>query len=186
MQPTIDGMAARGTPYVGVLYAGLMLTADGPKVIEFNCRFGDPETQVVLPLLESDLVELMLACVNGRLAPEMVEFYPGACATVVMAAPGYPASYPKGLPITGLAGLPDDVMAFHAGTAQKDGQVVTSGGRVLAVTARGADLETAVKQAYAGVSQIHFEGAQFRKDIGRQTGSPQSSLSLVASASRAE
>ncbi len=166
VQPTIDGMAERGTPYVGVLYAGLMLTADGPKVIEFNCRFGDPETQVVLPLLASDLVELMLACVNGRLTPDMVKIHSGACATVVMAAPGYPASYPKGLPITGLDDLPDDVMVFHAGTAQKDGQLVTSGGRVLAVTARGDDLETAVSRAYAGVAQIHFEKAHYRRDIG--------------------
>ncbi|MCB8977666.1 MAG: phosphoribosylamine--glycine ligase [Ardenticatenaceae bacterium] len=166
VQPTIDGMAALGTPYVGVLYAGLMLTTDGPKVIEFNCRFGDPETQVVLPLLESDLVELMLACVNGRLTPDMVQIHPGACATVVMAAPGYPASYPKGLPITGLDALPEDVMVFHAGTAQKDGQLVTNGGRVLAMTARGDDLGTAVSRAYAGVEQIHFEDAHYRKDIG--------------------
>ncbi len=167
VQPTIDGMAARGTPYVGVLYAGLMLTADGPKVIEFNCRFGDPETQVVLPLLDSDLVELMLACVNGRLTSDMVKINPGACATVVMAAPGYPASYPKGLSITGLDALPDDVMVFHAGTAQKDGQLVTSGGRVLAVTARGDDLDTAVSRAYAGVANIHYENAHYRNDIGR-------------------
>ncbi len=169
VQPTIDGMATLGTPYVGVLYAGLMLTADGPKVIEFNCRFGDPETQVVLPLLESDLVALMLACVNGRLSPDMVKIHPGACATVVMAAPGYPASYPKGLPITGLDDLPDDVMVFHAGTAVADGQLVTNGGRVLAVTARGDDLATAVTRAYAGVEKVHFDGAHFRKDIGRQS-----------------
>ncbi len=168
VQPTIDGMAARGTPYVGVLYAGLMLTADGPKVIEFNCRFGDPETQVVLPLLESDLVELMLACLNGRLISDMVKINPGACSTVVLAAPGYPASYPKGLPITGMDALPDDVMVFHAGTARKDDQLVTSGGRVLAVTARGEDLDTAVSRAYAGVAKIHFEDAHYRTDIGRQ------------------
>ncbi|MBK8904634.1 MAG: phosphoribosylamine--glycine ligase [Anaerolineaceae bacterium] len=167
VQPTIDGMAALGTPYTGVLYAGLMLTADGPKVIEFNCRFGDPETQVVLPLLESDLVELMLACVNGRLTPNMVKIHPGACATVVMAAPGYPASYPKGLPITGLDALPEEVMVFHAGTARQKGQLVTSGGRVLAVTSRGDDLETAVAHAYAGVEQVRFENAHYRKDIGR-------------------
>ena len=168
VQPTIDGMAALGTPYVGVLYAGLMLTTDGPKVIEFNCRFGDPETQVVLPLLESDLVELMLACVNGRLTPDMVKIHPGACATVVMAAPGYPASYPKGLPITGLDALPEDIMVFQAGTTSQDDQLVTSGGRVLAVTARGENLETAVARAYNGVDHIHFENAHYRKDIGRQ------------------
>ncbi|MCB8948456.1 MAG: phosphoribosylamine--glycine ligase [Ardenticatenaceae bacterium] len=168
VQPTIDGMAALGTPYVGVLYAGLMLTAEGPKVIEFNCRFGDPETQVVLPLLASDLMELMLACVNGRLDPNMVKIHPGACATVVMAAPGYPASYPKGLPITGLDALPEDIMVFHAGTATQDDQLVTSGGRVLAVTARSENLETAVARAYNGVDHIHFENAHYRKDIGRQ------------------
>lgn len=167
VQPTIDGMAARGTPYVGVLYAGLMLTADGPKVIEFNCRFGDPETQVVLPLLESDLVELILACVNGRLSANMVKIHSGACATVVMAASGYPASYPKGLPITGLDALPEEVMVFHASTSQKNGQLITNGGRVLAVTARGNDLATAVTRAYAGLEQIHFQDAHFRKDIGR-------------------
>lgn len=167
VRPTIRGMAERGTPYVGVLYAGLMLTAVGPKVVEFNCRFGDPETQAVLPLLESDLAELMLACIEGRLSPDMVRFHSGACATVVMAAPGYPGHYPKGLPITGLETLPDEIMVFHAGTAVGHAQTVTSGGRVLAVSARGEDLDTAVHQAYNGVAHIHFEGAHYRKDIGR-------------------
>ncbi|MCA9946154.1 MAG: phosphoribosylformylglycinamidine cyclo-ligase, partial [Anaerolineales bacterium] len=115
----------------------------------------------------SDLVDLMLACVNGRLAPEMVKIHPGACATVVLAAPGYPASYPKGLPITGLDAVPEDVLVFHAGTAVQNEQLVTHGGRVLAVTARGDDLDTAVSRAYAGVANIHFENAHFRKDIGR-------------------
>lgn len=165
--PTIEGMAAQGMPYVGVLYAGLMLTEAGPKVIEFNCRFGDPETQVVLPMLAGDLAEMMLACVNGRLQPELVKQHKGACATIVMAAPGYPGSYPKGLPIAGLDSVPDDVIVFHAGTKLADEQVVTSGGRVLAVSARGENLETAVARAYNGVAHIHFEGAQFRKDIGR-------------------
>ncbi len=165
--PTIRGMAERGTPYVGVLYAGLMLTADGPKVVEFNCRFGDPETQVVLPMLDGDLVEMMLACVDGRLQPELVHQHSGACATIIMASPGYPGSYPKGLPITGLDDVPEDVIVFHAGTKLANGQVVTSGGRVLAVSARGEDLETAVTRAYNGVAQIQFDGAHFRKDIGR-------------------
>ncbi|MCA9931146.1 MAG: phosphoribosylamine--glycine ligase, partial [Anaerolineales bacterium] len=102
IQPTIDGMAANGTPYAGVLYAGIMLTPDGPKVLEFNCRFGDPETQVILPMLDSDLADIMLACIAGRLQPEMVQRHDGGCATIVMASPGYPGSYPKGLPITGL------------------------------------------------------------------------------------
>lgn len=167
VRPTIRGMAERGTPYVGVLYAGLMLTVGGPKVVEFNCRFGDPETQVVLPLLASDLAELMLACIEGSLSPDMVPFHSGACATVVMAAPGYPGHYPKGLPISGLEDVPEDIVVFHAGTAVHDAQIVTSGGRVLAVSARGEDLDTAVQQAYNGVAHIHFEGAHYRKDIGR-------------------
>lgn len=172
LQPTADGMAAQGTPYVGVLYAGLMLTADGPKVLEFNCRFGDPETQVILPMLDGDLADILLACVEGRLRPEMVHWHDGACAAVVMAAPGYPGAYPKGLPISGLDGVPDDVVVFHAGTAiqysvdSEQYSVVTAGGRVLAVAARGEDLETAVSRAYAGVAQIYFEGAHYRKDIG--------------------
>lgn len=166
INPTIQGMAQRGTPYVGLLYAGLMLTAVGPQVIEFNCRFGDPETQVLLPMLDGDLAEIMLACLEGRLLPEMVRFHSGACVTVVLAAPGYPGSYPKGLPITGLDDVPEDVLVFHAGTKMEDGQVVTSGGRVLAVSARGEGLATAVARAYAGVACIHFEGAYYRRDIG--------------------
>lgn len=166
IEPTIQGMAARGVPYRGVLYAGLMLTAAGPKVIEFNCRFGDPETQAVLPLLAGDLAEIMLACIEGRLSPQMVRFHEGACATVVMAAPGYPASYRKGLPVTGLEAVPEDVMVFQAGTAVQDDGIVTSGGRVLAVSARAAALPTAVSQAYAGVAKIHFANAHYRKDIG--------------------
>jgi phosphoribosylamine--glycine ligase len=167
VEPTIQGMAAQNTPYVGVLYAGLMLTAAGPKVIEFNCRFGDPETQVVLPMLDGDLAEIMLACAGGRLTKELVNVYSGAAATVVMASPGYPGSYPKGLLISGLDSVPDYTIVFHAGTKLDNGQVVTSGGRVLAVSARGEDLETAVSQAYAGVEQIHFDGAHYRTDIGR-------------------
>jgi phosphoribosylamine--glycine ligase len=169
--PTVAGMAARGMPYVGVLYAGIMLTSDGPQVLEFNCRFGDPETQVILPMLASDLVEIMLACVEGRLTPEMVQRREGACATIVMAAPGYPGSYPKGLPITGLETAESDpiVTVFHAGTKlADDGLVVTSGGRVLAVSAWGDGLATAVNQAYAAVEKIHFEGAHYRKDIGKK------------------
>lgn len=167
IQPTIEGMARRGTPFSGVLYAGVMLTAAGPKVLEFNCRFGDPETQVVLPMLQSDLAEIMLACVAGRLTTDLIEVFPGAAATVVMAAPGYPGNYPKGLPISGLDAVPDDVIVFHAGTAQADGHIVTNGGRVLCVTARGDDVETAVSRAYAGVQKIHFDGAHYRTDIGR-------------------
>jgi len=169
IQPAVQGMAQRGTPYVGVLYAGVMLTAVGPKVLEFNCRFGDPETQAVLPLLNGDLAEIMLACAEQRLMPDLVRVYPGACATVVMAAPGYPGSYPKGLPITGLEAVPPDVLVFHAGTKPVDGQIVSSGGRVLCVSGRGTDVATAVARAYSGVSAIHFDGAHVRTDIGYQS-----------------
>ena len=168
IQPAVDGMARRGAPYVGVLYAGIMLTAVGPKVLEFNCRFGDPETQALLPLLDGDLAEILLACAAGRLTPEMVRVHSGACATVVMAAPGYPGTYPKGLPITGLEAVPEEVVVFHAGTHHADGQIVTSGGRGLCVSALGADLATAVSRAYAGVAAIHFDGAHYRTDIGRE------------------
>jgi phosphoribosylamine---glycine ligase len=167
IRPAVQGMAALGTPYRGVLYAGLMLTADGPRVLEFNCRFGDPETQVVVPMLDGDLARIMLACIEGSLEAEMVQMRPGAAATVVMAALGYPGSYPRGLPVTGLDSVPPDVLVFHAGTNVVDGQTVTSGGRVLAVTALGDDLPSAVSRAYAGVEQIHFDGAHFRTDIGR-------------------
>lgn len=170
LQPAVEGMAERKTPYVGVLYAGLMLTADGPKVLEFNCRFGDPEAQVILPLLDADLAEIMLDCIDGRLDASVVRRRLGACATVVMAAPGYPGQYPKGLPVTGVteAAASDEVLVFQAGTKREDGRLVTNGGRVLAVSALGEDLETAVQRAYDGVGQIHFEGAHYRTDIGRE------------------
>ena len=168
LQTAVDGMAARGTPYKGVLYAGLMLTNDGPKVLEFNCRFGDPETQVIIPLLASDLVEIMLACVEERLVDSAVQLHPGACATVVMASEGYPGRYPKGREITGIetAESLDGVSVFHAGTALEDGRLVTNGGRVLAVSATGPTLPAALQQAYKGVDLIHFEGAHYRRDIG--------------------
>lgn len=169
LNPVIQGMAERGTPYVGVLYAGIMLTPTGPKVLEYNCRFGDPETQVILPLLENDLVAVILACLERRLTPDMVQRRDGACATVVMAAPGYPGHYPKGLPITGVgdaAALPH-TQVFHAGTRIEKGQLVSSGGRVLSVSAWGETLDTALERAYTGVSHIQFEGAHHRTDIGR-------------------
>jgi phosphoribosylamine---glycine ligase len=168
LQPAVDGMAARGTPYSGVLYAGLMLTEAGPKVLEFNCRFGDPETQAVLPLLESDLVEVVQACLDGRLDEISLRWRQGACATVIMAAPGYPASYAKGLAITGLdaAGALDNVAVFHAGTAWRQGELVSDGGRVLAVSGLGNDLPAALERAYTGVGQVRFEGAHYRRDIG--------------------
>ncbi len=171
LQPTIDGMAARGTPYVGVLYAGLMLTPDGARVLEFNCRLGDPEAQVILPLLATDLYAVLVACITGRLHEMSLRWYEQSCATVVLASPGYPGSYPTGLPIGGLDSLAEqgDVIAFHAGTALKDGQVVTAGGRVLAITALGGDLPDALNTAYSGVGHIHFDGMHYRRDIGRTT-----------------
>ncbi len=173
LQPAVEELARRGTPFVGVLYAGLMLTARGPFVLEFNARFGDPEAQAILPLLESDLLEALEACLDGRLGDAPLRWRPGACVTVVLAAPGYPGPVPRGLPIAGLeeAEAMADVWVFHAGTARRDGQVVTAGGRVLAISARGPDLAAAAERAYAAVSRIRFEGMQFRRDIGRATGS---------------
>lgn len=168
IQPVVRGMAITGTPYKGVLYAGLMLTQDGPKVLEFNCRFGDPETQVILPLLEGDLLEIMLACAAGELQDQMIRWRDGACATVVMATPGYPGPYTKFLPISGIETITDpEIIVFQAGTVEQDDRLLTSGGRVLAVSGLGENLETAVERAYAGVQQIHFEGAHYRTDIGR-------------------
>lgn len=169
LQPAVNGMANRGTPYVGVLYAGLMLTADGFKVLEFNCRFGDPETQVVLPLLQNDLAALMMACIDNRLHLEKIERREGACVTVVMASPGYPGSYPKGLPINGIteANRMENVIVFQAGTRHNEGKVVTNGGRVLAVSALGDTLASAADRAYNGVQKITFQDAHFRTDIGR-------------------
>jgi phosphoribosylamine---glycine ligase len=169
LQAAVDGLAADGLPYVGVLYAGLMLTPDGPKLLEYNCRFGDPETQVVLPLLETDLTEVMLACCAGRLDQLELNWRAGACATVVMAAPGYPGSYPSGSPISGLdkAAELEDVVVFQAGTARRGEEIVTAGGRVLAVSGLGDTVATAVGHAYAGAAQIQFEGAHCRRDIGQ-------------------
>lgn len=168
LRPAIDGMAAEGTRYVGVLYAGLMLTPAGLRVLEFNCRFGDPETQVVLPLLESDLVDLMQACIDGRLDEVAPVWRDGAAVTVVMASGGYPGSYPKGKEISGLAeAQAAGCTVFHAGTALADGRLTTSGGRVLAVTGVGDTLSDAARKAYRGVEQIAFDGAVWRTDIAR-------------------
>jgi phosphoribosylamine--glycine ligase len=171
LEPAVAGMAARGTPYVGVLYAGLMLTADGPQALEFNCRFGDPETQVILPLLETPLDQVLLACIAGRLDQIELRWRPGACAAVVLASPGYPGAYPKGLPIHGLSEAaaefaPDELVVFHAGTAGPPERPVTFGGRVLAVSGLGETLAEALARAYAGVRRIHFEGMHYRRDIG--------------------
>ena len=171
LQPAIDGLAAEGMPYVGVLYAGMMLTADGPRTLEFNCRFGDPETQVILPLLESDLVDVIEACLDGRLAELDVRWQAGAAATVVAASEGYPGSYPKAREISGVAEaetLPS-VAVYHAGTRlDEDGRLLTDGGRVLAVTGVGDDLPAALAGAYSGIEHIHFQGMHYRRDIGAQ------------------
>lgn len=167
LQPTIDGLRAEGRPFVGVLYPGLMLTADRVRVLEFNCRFGDPETQVLLPLLESDLLDVMDACVDGKLAECELKWKNEAAATVVLASGGYPNQYATGIPIHGLdAGLNRNATVFHAGTKLVDNTVVTNGGRVLAVTGVGKTLGDAIDTAYAAVRPIRFEGMQFRRDIG--------------------
>ncbi|AMA74223.1 phosphoribosylamine--glycine ligase [Aneurinibacillus thermoaerophilus] len=164
--PTAKAMVAEGRPFRGILYAGLMITDKGPKVIEFNARFGDPETQVVLPRLASDLADIFLATVNGRLDECRVEWKKDATVCVIMASEGYPGSYLKGREITGLPENTDDVIVFHAGTAEKDGRIVTSGGRVLGVTAIGEDLSEAQRKAYETVKRISFVGAHYRTDIG--------------------
>ncbi len=167
--PTIKAMEQEGRLYKGCLYAGLMITAEGPRVVEFNARFGDPETQVVLPLLESDLVDIMLACADGTLAEQDIQWSDGAAVCVVMASGGYPKSYQKGFAIVGLAEAKAvGTEVFHAGTAEKDGQIVTAGGRVLGVVAKADDVKTAVDKAYAGVREISFQDAFYRNDIAHR------------------
>ena len=167
--PTVEAMKAEGRPFKGCLYFGLMLTPDGPKVIEYNSRFGDPETQVVLPRLKSDLAQIVEAVAQEKLAEVDIQWDERACACVVMASGGYPGSYPKGLEIHGLdaEGQAQGVTVYHAGTKLEDGKFLTNGGRVLGVTALGDTLEEALDKAYAGVEKIAFTGAMFRRDIGR-------------------
>jgi phosphoribosylamine--glycine ligase len=164
---TLAELRQRGITFKGVLYAGLMITADGIRVLEFNVRFGDPETQVVLSRIKGDLLPAFEACVDGTLSEDMIEWRDEHCVTIVMASGGYPGSYEKGKIITGLdnANARKDVTVFHAGTALDGDNIVTSGGRVLAVTALGADLKTAVDRAYEAVGDIAFDGAQYRNDI---------------------
>ena len=167
--PTMRAMNAEGRTFKGCLYFGLMLTPKGPKVIEYNCRFGDPETQVVLPLLKTDLLTVMQAVHDETLSELPVEFSDEAAACVIVASGGYPKAYQKGCVMDfGKAEELPDVTVYHAGTALKDGKLVTSGGRVLGVTATGKDLETALQKAYAAVEEIHFDGAFYRKDIGQR------------------
>ncbi len=169
--PTIRAMEAEGCPFHGCLYFGLMLTPNGPKVIEYNCRFGDPETQVVLPLLESDLLKIMRATTDETLADVEVKFSTGAAACVILASGGYPVAYEKNKEISGLengqlAQPMDGITVYHSGTAQKDGKLVTAGGRVLGVSATAEDLPAALKKAYAACETIHFEKMHKRTDIG--------------------
>ena len=177
LQPTVQAMAKEGRTFKGVLYAGLMITEQGPRVLEYNVRFGDPETQVILPRLKSDLVEILLAVCTGELEKWAKElgalsainskkmWQEEACATVVMASRGYPGTYRTGFEIKGLTEVPKEVLVFHSGTAKQEGKIVTAGGRVLAVTALGGNLRQAVDTAYRGVAKINFTGAHYREDI---------------------
>jgi phosphoribosylamine--glycine ligase len=170
IKPTIDGMASEGIPYKGLLYTGIVVTQNGPKVLEYNCRFGDPETQAVLPLLDGDLADIMLACSEGELHKTQVDTTIGSALCVVIASGGYPGAYTKGYPVYGIeeAENIEDVKVFHAGTVMMDNTVVTSGGRVLGVTGWGDTFEHARKHAYDAVAKIHFKDAFFRSDIGNK------------------
>ncbi len=170
VQPTLDGMRAEDAPFVGVLYCGLMMTPRGPMVLEYNARFGDPETQAILMRLDTDLVEALEAAVDGRLSETELRWKPGASACVIASAAGYPGTYKKGDVITGLeaAGTLPGVQVFHSGTAKSNGQIVTAGGRVLGVTAAGPTLKEALALAYEAVGKLHFDGMYYRRDIGHR------------------
>jgi len=166
LQPAVDGLRQEGCPFIGVLYGGFMLTREGPRVIEFNCRFGDPETQVVLPLLDSDFLEVAMACVEGHLDKVEVSWKDGAAACVVLASGGYPGKFSSGYPISGLEGERPNSVIFQSGTKSADGKIVSAGGRVLCVTGLGADIRQALSAAYDRIQPIWFEGMHYRTDIG--------------------
>ena len=169
-QRTVDAMRAEGRPFVGIIFFGLMITADGPKVLEYNCRFGDPEAQVVIPRMKNDMVEVMEACVDGKLDTVHLEFEDNAAVCVVLASEGYPVSYKKGFPIEGLENFrgASDKFVFHAGTKfDENGRIVTNGGRVLGVTALGKTLVEARANAYAASDLVTFENKYKRNDIGK-------------------
>lgn len=168
LEPAVQAMAQEGRPYKGVLYAGLMLTSEGPKVLEFNARFGDPETQVQLPLLKSDLVDIMLAVIDGTLERTKIEWSDEACVGVVMASGGYPGSYKAGFTITGLDKVAPDLLVFHAGTKVEDGKTCTAGGRVLTMAATGKTVADAREKVYHNLPQVHFEDRHYRKDIAAE------------------
>lgn len=168
-QKVVDGMRAEGTPFKGILFCGFMMTTRGPMVLEFNTRWGDPETQSIMLRLESDALELFEAGVDGKAQSLQLKWKPGASACVIAASGGYPGKHTTGLPIRGLGEpFPPDVQVFHSGTALRDGQVVTAGGRVLGITAAGADLRQALAKAYEALGEISFEGMQYRRDIGHR------------------
>jgi phosphoribosylamine--glycine ligase len=169
--PVLAAMAREGAPYAGVLFVQIMITKDGPRVVEFNCRFGDPECQTILPLLDEDILPIFEAAAHGRGLPASLRWRSGSSVCVVLASPGYPGTVRSGDEITGLdaeGGLPGRVNVFHAGTARRDDRLVTAGGRVLGVQAHGADVRSALAAAYAGVERIRFAGMQLRRDIGRR------------------
>jgi phosphoribosylamine---glycine ligase len=168
--PTVRGLASEGSPYTGILYAGLMITAEGPKVIEFNCRLGDPEAQAVLPRMMTDIIKPLLACCEGTLDRIKLRWSRNSAVNVVMASGGYPGAYQKGKVITGLdESESDNIFVFHSGTVKDDkGRFVSNGGRVLSVTAMAPGVQEAIEAAYRGVGRIHFDGAHYRKDIGRK------------------
>jgi phosphoribosylamine--glycine ligase len=167
-EPTVQGMAYEGNSFVGVLYIGLMMTARGPQVLEFNARFGDPETQAILMRLESPLVDALEACIDGRLADIPLRWAPGASACVIASSAGYPGAHKSGFPIMGLdsAARVPGVQVFHSGSARQGEQIVTAGGRVLGVTAAAESLEEALARAYQAMEEIQFDGMYFRRDIG--------------------
>lgn len=167
LKPAVDGLKREGMPFVGVLYAGLMLTPNGIRVLEFNCRFGDPETQVVLPLLETDLLDIADACVNGVLENVDIRWKNGAAVCVVLASKGYPEKVESGRTVT-VEKLPGDIVCFHAGTKNDNGKLITLGGRVFGLTARADDIEGAIHAVYANMEKVSFDGMQYRKDIARR------------------
>jgi phosphoribosylamine---glycine ligase len=170
LEPTIRALADEGRPYRGVLYAGIMVTPGGPRVLEFNCRLGDPETQVVLPLLQTDLLDVLETVARGNLGDARLAWREATACGVVLASRGYPGSYPTGLPIQGLEQLTADSMLFHAGTGLRDGRVVTTGGRVMTATGVGPDLPTARRAAYDLAGRVSFDGCFFRRDIAADDG----------------
>jgi phosphoribosylamine---glycine ligase len=168
IEPTITGMQLEESPYFGILYVGLMITADGPKVVEYNCRFGDPECQVILPSLENDLLDLMIAATEQRLDEKSIQIDDKYRCCVVLASQGYPQKYEKGKVISGISSTDSEALVFHAGTAEKDGEIVSNGGRVLNVVGSGSTLEKAIYHTYSNVKKITFENCYYRKDIGHK------------------